>query len=291
VIVTSITMKRYLDCDCRQDVKQLKLTPNPVATTFQPSDKPRPAFICPLTLKEMSGSLPFSYLVPCGCVFSAAGLKAVATPAEDKDKETNDGTLEKEPCPQCGKKFVNKSAAFGGDIRTINPEPEEVQKMLEFAPIKTGKKRKGAPVVNAVVDDTKEKPKKAKTEVASINASMGITRAVANELVAAEKARKASMSTAVQSLYQGKNGVDGKGTKETFLTRGTFTRVSLNSCSKYTTLTAIFLVCLKAYSTVVAFFFGFRRVGQPGVGLVCNTSADCFMSRFDCAGYQRMETG
>jgi hypothetical protein len=56
---------------------------------------------------------------------------------------------------------------------------------------------------------------------------MGITRAVANELAAAEKARKSTMSDAVQSLYQGKGGVDGKGSKETFLTRGTFTRVSL----------------------------------------------------------------
>ncbi|KAJ1310774.1 hypothetical protein OPQ81_009295 [Rhizoctonia solani] len=203
-----------------KDVKQLKLTPNPA--TSQQSDKPKPAFICPLTLKEMTGSLPFVYLAPCGCVFSQAGLKAVAKSAEDKDKA--EATTEKEPCPQCGKKFANKSAAVGGDIRTINPEPEEAQKMLEFAPTKTTKKRKAAPVADAEADETKEKPKKTKTEAASINASMGITRAIANELAAAEKARKATMSSAVQSLYQGKDGVNGKGSKETFLTRGTFTR-------------------------------------------------------------------
>lgn len=203
-----------------KDVKQLKLTPNPASATSQSdTDKQKSAFICPLTLKEMTGSIPFSYLVPCGCVFSTAGLKAVAKPSDEKDKAET--ATEKEPCPQCGKKFVNKSAAVGGDIRTINPEPEEAQKMLEFAPTKSGKKRKAA---DGETDQAKEKPKKSKTEAASINASMGITRAVANELAAAEKARKAAMSAAVQSLYQGKDGVDGKGTKETFLTRGTFTR-------------------------------------------------------------------
>ncbi|EUC65598.1 Rtf2 RING-finger protein [Rhizoctonia solani AG-3 Rhs1AP] len=210
-----------------KDVKQLKLTPNPAMSTSQQSDKPRSAFVCPLTLKEMTGSLPFSYLAPCGCVFSTAGLKAVAKPTEEKDKAETATATEKEPCPQCGKKFTNKSAAVGGDIRTINPEPEEAQKMLEFAPTKATKKRKVAPVADAEADESKEKPKKAKTEAASINASMGITRAVANELAAAEKARKATMSSAVQSLYQGKDGVNGRGSKDTFLTRGTFTRVSL----------------------------------------------------------------
>jgi hypothetical protein len=175
----------------------------------------------------MSGLLPFSYLVPCGCVFSTAGLKAVSKSPEDKEK--TDATSEKEPCPQCAKKFVNKSAAVGGDIRTINPDPEEAQKMLESAPAKTAKKskkRKGAPAADGEVDETNEKPKKVRGEAASINASMGITRAVANELAAAEKARKGAMSAAVQSLYKGKDATDGKGSKETFLTRGTFTRVS-----------------------------------------------------------------
>ena len=180
----------------------------------------------------MTGSLPFVYLAPCGCVFSSAGLKAVSTPPEEKEKDKAEsapaGTPEKEPCPQCAKKFVNKSAAVGGDVRTINPDPEEAQLMRGAAPAKAGKKRKAATAVEggADVEETKEKPKKARGEAASINASMGITRAVANELAAAEKARKAAMSTAVQSLYQSKNGTDGKGSKETFLTRGTFTRVS-----------------------------------------------------------------
>jgi len=210
-----------------KDVKQLKLTPNPASSTStsQTDDKPRPAFVCPLTMKEMSGLLPFCYLAPCGCVFSTAGLKAVSKPSEDKDKtDVPADKAEKEPCPQCAKKFVSKSAAVGGDIRTINPDPEEAQKMLEAAPAKAGKKRKGAPTADEETDEAKEKPKKVRGDAASINASMGITRAIANELAAAEKARKATMSSAVQSLYKGKNGMDGKGSKETFLTRGTFTR-------------------------------------------------------------------
>lgn len=221
---------RILISSPSQDVKQLKLTPNPAASASQASDKPRSAFICPLTLKEMTGSLPFVYLAPCGCVFSFAGLKAVSTPTEEKEKVEGaaDGTPEKEPCPQCAKKFVNKSAAVGGDVRTINPDPEEAQLMRGAAPVKSGKKRKVAAIIEGGADEgeTKEKPKKARGEAASIHSSMGITRAVANELAAAEKARKAAMSTAVQSLYQSKNGTDGKGSKETFLTRGTFTRVS-----------------------------------------------------------------
>ncbi|QRW05727.1 hypothetical protein RhiLY_04726 [Ceratobasidium sp. AG-Ba] len=206
-----------------KDVKQLNLTPNPAASAPQKDDKQKPMFICPLTLKEMSGLLPFCYLATCGCVFSSAGLKAVAKPSDEKEKDKDSPSpSEKEPCPSCAKKFVNKSAAQGGDVRTINPDPEEAQKMLDSVPVKSSKKRKSEAVTEG---EAKEKPKKAaRGEAASINASMGITRAVANELAAAEKERKAKMSSAVQSLYQGKGGVDGKGSKETFLTRGTFTR-------------------------------------------------------------------
>lgn len=216
----------------------------------------------------MSGSLPFSYLVPCGCVFSTAGLKAVAKPSEDKNKERVDGTPEKEPCPQCGKKFVNKSASAGGDVRTINPEPEEAQKMLEFTPIKAGKKRKGAPTIDAAADEPKERPKKTKSDAASINASMGITRAVANELAAAEKARKAGMSAAVQSLYQGRKGADGKGERETFLTRGTFTRVSSRCGVKMChVLNEDFPVCLKAFTALIIPFISGRSMTAVGNSL------------------------
>lgn len=205
-----------------KDLRQLNLTPNPATSTSKADDKYRPMFICPLTLKEMTGLIPFCYLATCGCVFSLAGLKAVSKPGEEKEKGKDSPTPgEKEPCPSCAKKFANKSAAQGGDVRTINPDSEEAQKMLESLPVKSGKKRKS----EAVTEGEKEKPKKAaRGEAASINASMGITRAVANELAAAEKERKAKMSSAVQSLYQSKGGVDGSGSKETFLTRGTFTR-------------------------------------------------------------------
>jgi len=54
-----------------------------------------------------------------------------------------------------------------------------------------------------------------------INAAVvtGTSRAVASELEKEEVKRKATMSAAVKSLYGG-----GSTRKETFMTRGTFTR-------------------------------------------------------------------
>ena len=52
-----------------QDLLNLVLTPNPAAANPSPpstSDFPPASFICPLTLKEMSGSLPFVALRTCG---------------------------------------------------------------------------------------------------------------------------------------------------------------------------------------------------------------------------------
>ena len=62
--------------------------------------------------------------------------------------------------------------------------------------------------------------------VPSMNPSLtSVNRKVAAELAEEEKKRKEKMSSAVASLYgDPKNGK--KSTKETFLTMGTFTRVS-----------------------------------------------------------------
>ncbi|KAG7091197.1 hypothetical protein E1B28_010248 [Marasmius oreades] len=205
-----------------KDVKTLNLTPNPApasgSTTAERNDKAR--FICPLSLKEMSGSQPFVYIWTCGCVFSQAGLK---TMGKSKEKEEQDGeTSELDVCPQCAAKYTLKD-----DVLFLNPSPVEEEKMQEamerrrqLEPVKTKKtkKRKNS-------EDDGEVAKKKKTTApppaSSTNPSIAAaSRAVISSLAMEEVKRKANMSDAVKSLY-------GDGTQkrtETFMTRGTFTR-------------------------------------------------------------------
>jgi hypothetical protein len=177
--------------------------------------KERAQFVCPLTMKEMNGSHPFVYLRPCGCVLSLAGLKTMTASGSPREARNDDLDL----CPQCQKKFSRID-----DIIALNPSTEEAERLREIMdrrkllePAKKTKKRKAVP--------TEEEPPKKKQETVArplINSSTASSKAVANELAMHEVKRKAEMSAAVKSLY-------GDGTpkqKETFLTRGTFTRVS-----------------------------------------------------------------
>ena len=194
----------------------------------------RAPFICPLNLKEMNGVQPFVYLQPCGCVFSQAGLKTVAgTPPSKSPKGEGEAGSDKskdtaslELCPQCGAKYDRTT-----DIILLNPPPEveqdmraamEAKRLLEPAKGK-GKKRKAAA---AAADTATEPPaKKQAAALPATNPSIAAaSRAVAQELAKEEAKRKAAMSDAVKSLYASK---DGPKKKETFMTMGTFTRVSL----------------------------------------------------------------
>ncbi|KAG9287904.1 hypothetical protein G9A89_017499 [Geosiphon pyriformis] len=96
-----------------KDVKTLNLTINPAfkessnstITHFDPGMVSR--FICPITMKEMSGKLKFIYLDTCGCVFSEQGLKEVPS----------------NQCLQCAK-------PYGPDnVVIINPASEEQEKL------------------------------------------------------------------------------------------------------------------------------------------------------------------
>ncbi|KAG6861329.1 hypothetical protein C0995_001308 [Termitomyces sp. Mi166 len=194
----------------QQDIKKLNLALNS-SRAPAPDGTERPQFICPLTLREMNGLVPFVYLSTCGCVFSQAGLKNVA--------ETSD---ELSLCPQCGKKYSSST-----DVLQLNPSPEEEARMreemehqryLERPPSKrVGKKRKAT-------TDGEEEPAKKKREEAkpSLNPSVtAASRAVASSLAMEEAKRKAGMSAAVKSLYDDPNR---EKRKETFTTMGTFTR-------------------------------------------------------------------
>jgi len=206
-------------------VKTLTLTPNPapLSTETTNDSTDRPQFVCPLTLKEMNGVQPFVYLSTCGCVFSHAGLKTVAASSSPKEKDEKKGNDAAEPpldlCPQCQKKYSSSE-----DSITINPTTEE-EETMRFAmerkrllepSKKKSKKRK------AEGAEKDEVPAAKKQALPSLNPAIaGANRAVVSELAMSEAKRKAKMSEAVKSLYG-----DGTKKKETFMTMGTFTRVS-----------------------------------------------------------------
>lgn len=190
----------------------------------------------------MNGAQPFVYVATCGCVFSAAGLRAVASPGADKGKakatddvpaaDSAEGALDL--CPQCGTKF-----ATGTDAVALNPTPSEEERMRDAMlarraaePVKfKGKKRKAAAdaaAAAAVGDAPSEKKAKKSASTPTTNPSIAASsRAVVAGLAMEEAKRKAGMSDAVKSLYTNK---DGPQRKETFMTMGTFTRVSVSRC-------------------------------------------------------------
>ncbi|EGN94172.1 hypothetical protein SERLA73DRAFT_188763 [Serpula lacrymans var. lacrymans S7.3] len=230
-----------------KDVKTLKLTPTstPSMSSSDASSSPAPQYVCPLTFKEMTGGQPFVYVLPCGCVFSQAGLKTVsgASPNNGKaEKEKvvveegkiskGNGDEELELCPQCGTKFSKSS-----DVLTINPSSDEEERMwlaMELRrasepPKIKSKKRKAADSAPATEGSSAgTKKKKGSPDVPSplpaLNSAAPsittVSRSLASSLAAEEAKRKAGMSEAVKSLYQSKK--DAR--KETFMTMGTFTR-------------------------------------------------------------------
>jgi hypothetical protein len=211
----------------------------------------------------MTGVVPFVYLSTCGCVFSQAGLKAVSssTPPSEKGKEkaANGEECAKsqlDVCPQCAVKF-NRAE----DVRMLNPGPEEEERMqgamerrrAVAAAAASGKgKGKKRKAVLAVPDGAEgERPvgkKKSGSRSGSATPLVGpasvaaASRAVASSLAMEEAKRKAHMSDAVKSLYKPK---DGKQRKETFMTMGTFTRVSLGQLCSLASVTDVAIpVCV-----------------------------------------------
>jgi len=212
----------------------LKLTPNPAPVIPTADTRSRAAYVCPLTLKEMSGALPFVYLSTCGSVFSASGLRTLAAPAPATDAPSASQGEESRHtptlCPQCSKPYDKKT-----DVLTINPSDEEEAAMRVAMEAKRGaasgkgKKRKAAEMEKTNEESVVNghDPKRQKTSIASIppktNAAVAaMARKVAESLAEEELKRKTVMSDAVASLYGPKVRVTEK--KETFMTMGTFTR-------------------------------------------------------------------
>ncbi|KAF8525264.1 DUF602-domain-containing protein [Hysterangium stoloniferum] len=223
----------------KSDVKTLRLTHNPAPISNTTDAEQRPQFACPLTLKEMIGTHPFVYLSTCGCVFSQAGLRAVSTssgstpPAHDATKD--DFHEQKDICPQCSTKFSRST-----DIVLLNPTSEEEDQMRErlekFRTLqaaskpKKSKKRKidempaSEPAIKrSALEPSLKAPRTSTLQPAApfTNSAVATSRVVSNALAVEEQRRKSSISDAVKSLYTPKDGIEKK---ETFMTRGTFTR-------------------------------------------------------------------
>jgi len=126
IIKYLLNKKAYGDGDiiCKhitsiKDVTTLNLTVNPaysssnkhssIVTNTVGNDVLIPQFVCPITMKEMSGKYKFVYL-PCGCVFSEQALKEVPSTV----------------CLQCNKKYDPE------DIIPINPEDPKVIESLQI---------------------------------------------------------------------------------------------------------------------------------------------------------------
>jgi len=207
-----------------KDIKTLKLTlnsaPLPSNGASEPTD--RAQFVCPMSMKEMNGSQPFVYISTCGCVFSQAGLRTLTSKEKGKEKEgstippSESASDVVELCPNCATKYKKD------DIVSLNPGLEEEEtlrfalerKRLQEPAKKKSKKRKN--------ESDEGEPRRKKQETAPIiNAAVvtATSRAVASELEKEEARRKANMSAAVKSLYE-----PGSTRKDTFMTRGTFTR-------------------------------------------------------------------
>ncbi|KAJ9096044.1 hypothetical protein QFC21_005409 [Naganishia friedmannii] len=245
-----------------KDLINLNLTPNPALSGSPPhqltngrkqdsADLPtRSPFICPLTMKEPTGALPFGCIKSCGCVFSEGGIRAVvqsetnARPTEDAHKaETSPNPEMSIPCPNCSEPFCPKGG-FGNDGTgsewwlPLNPKKEAQELMLANLLAKRAekkanskkkdgkdKKRKsqavGADGVNSTTPDD-EPPLAKRNKSVAVQHTMNMSSKVQQELTALEAKRKAGgQSEAVKSIYGDGRGLRAE--KNDFFTR-TFNR-------------------------------------------------------------------
>ncbi|KAL8286997.1 hypothetical protein RQP46_004003 [Phenoliferia psychrophenolica] len=223
-----------------RDLATLSLTPNPTLLTqsaleFESSsnigtqeNQPTSAFVCPISLREMNGTVKFVYRRPCGCVMSESSLKEMRK-AEGEGSKTN-------VCPVTGEDD-------GGPEEwvTLNPVGEELELVRaqwdslvarekeEKKAARELKKRKSGG--GGADDGAPPKEKKVKVAKAdSIAPSIGTAGATVPKLSATLAAKiaeqKKSQSAAVASLYAPKD--DGtnkdKDGRSNWMTRGAFTR-------------------------------------------------------------------
>ncbi|KAJ3410766.1 hypothetical protein HDV05_003268 [Chytridiales sp. JEL 0842] len=224
-----------------KDVITLNLTPNPSL-----NDKPTssvilgkideqnvvPQWVCPVTMKEMSGKYRFVFNVKCGCVLSEQAVKEVPSST----------------CLKCNEPYNSEedlipiNSTIPAEIETLKSKLEKlkVEQAAALAAKKAAKAAKkaaksGESAVTAVGEDgiadaPVERPDKKRKHDSSSSAASAAKKQAAESSANARaninmplpdltSKVSASQSEAIKSLYK-----KDPTKKETYLTMGTFTR-------------------------------------------------------------------
>lgn len=228
-------------------------------------------------MKEMSGSVPFIALRPCGCVFSDASIRSVipnltrgtaassATPDEKPDEAKPVVELDKEQtlvtCPNCTKEF---DPTLPTSILPINPTKEVQDTLLDNlllarASAKSSKKRKAAAVdgttaqvetKTARVDSSSPAPTRKDSasplptsngkKAAPVPTANSLHRSVQQKLAEQEQKRLAAqegMSDAVKAMFRPKEKGKDYHAGNADFFGRTFTRVSYIAQSHHKLIT------------------------------------------------------
>ncbi|BGO92647.1 hypothetical protein NBRC10512_008177 [Rhodotorula toruloides] len=233
-----------------KDVTTLRLTPNPALEgeedETRAGDNPPAQFVCPISLREMNGSVRFVYRKLCGCVMSEAALREMRRGMDKKGSNGEDkGELgDERVCPVDGERSEVKE-----DWVTINPKEDELEEMKirwearkkqEKEDRKAAKaaKRKNGDAAPAADDGDDRKAKKTKTDklaaAAEAQAKAAAPAIKAGSSVAGLSAslqaklaeQKKQQSPAIASLYRTKpeNEMKDKDGRSNWMTIGAYSR-------------------------------------------------------------------
>ncbi|GAA5972031.1 hypothetical protein JCM11641_002463 [Rhodosporidiobolus odoratus] len=238
-----------------KDVTTLRLTPNPAlpnADTEQDAaahlggtqDSPPAQFVCPISMREMTGAVRFVYRKPCGCVMSEAALKEMRRGQEKKGiealKEEKGELSDEHVCPVDGQR-----SELPEEWVTLNPKDEELEVMKdkwEAKKLKEKEEKKAAKAAKrksgAADGDEAPAKKKSKADKASAVAAAGAKAAgpgvkagatvpqLQATLAAKLAEQKKQQSSAIASLYvqKGENEMKDKDGRSNWMTHGTYAR-------------------------------------------------------------------
>lgn len=205
----------------------------------------RAPFVCWLSLKEMTGAVPFIAIRNCGCVFSDAAVRAIIPNLAKGTESAVESSADPVPCPNCTKPFDPSAPS---SVMPIYPSAEVQDLLLDVllakrAASKSSKKRKADKgekgEKSGDAENGEKKTKKEKVEKRDREERTGsdspapragagptVSRSVQSLLAEQEKKRLAAqenMSDAVKSMFRAKS--DKKDDTSDFFGR-TFNRVS-----------------------------------------------------------------
>lgn len=162
-------------------------------------------FQCPITMKEMNGHQRFIFFWTCGCVMSEQALKEMPS----------DGT-----CLVCGKAYDKEQ-----DVYPLNPKPEEAAILQERLLLQSKTKKKHRKDKEEKTQTSLKRKAEANLVPEGAKKSGSHSQPSESALQAVPKIIQAkNTSAAIQSLYKSSKPTDDMSSKESWLTKGTFTR-------------------------------------------------------------------